>query len=226
MPTSSNLPRDLFSFAMSRSPCRTWISTVVWLSATVVKICVFFVGIVELRSMSFVKMPPCVSMPSDSGVTSRSTRSLMSPRRMPAWIAAPTATTSSGLIERFGCFPKTVSTICCTFGVRVWPPTRMTVVDLVRREARRLEGVPARAFGALDEVRGERLERVAREDLLMCFGPEASDGDEREHDHRLERGRELALGLLGGLLEPLERDAVLPQVDAGLASGTRRSASP
>jgi len=31
-----------------------------WLSATVVKISEFFVGIVELRSMSFVVRPPCV----------------------------------------------------------------------------------------------------------------------------------------------------------------------
>jgi hypothetical protein len=37
------------------------------------------VGIVVLRSMSFVKTPPSVSMPSESGVTSSSSRSLTSP---------------------------------------------------------------------------------------------------------------------------------------------------
>ena len=89
MPTSSNLPSDLFSAAIWRSPCRTWTATLLWLSATVVKICVFLVGIVELRSISLVNRPPWVSTPSDSGVTSSSTRSLMSPRRMPPWMAAP-----------------------------------------------------------------------------------------------------------------------------------------
>jgi hypothetical protein len=37
---------------------------------TVVKICVALVGIVELRSISLVKRPPWVSMPSDRRVTS------------------------------------------------------------------------------------------------------------------------------------------------------------
>ena len=83
MPTSSNRPSDLFSRATSRSPCRTWISTTDWLSATVVNTLVFLVGIVELRSINFSNTPPCISMPSDSGVTSRRTTSLISPFRTP-----------------------------------------------------------------------------------------------------------------------------------------------
>ena len=43
-----------------------------------------------------VMTPPSVSIPSESGVTSSSSRSLTSPASTPAWIAAPTATTSSG----------------------------------------------------------------------------------------------------------------------------------
>ena len=35
MPVRLNLPRDLLSAAISRSPCRTLISTEVWLSAAV-----------------------------------------------------------------------------------------------------------------------------------------------------------------------------------------------
>src|ERR1043165_5670821 len=45
MPTRSNFPSDLFSRENSRSPCSTWICTLFWLSATVVKISEFLVGI-------------------------------------------------------------------------------------------------------------------------------------------------------------------------------------
>ena len=55
------------------------------------------VGMVVLRSISLVNTPPRVSIPRVSGVTSRSRMSLTSPARTPAWIAAPMATTSSGI---------------------------------------------------------------------------------------------------------------------------------
>ena len=59
----------------------------------------FLQGIVVLASMSLVITPPIVSIPRVNGVTSSNT---MSPTpsslfRMAPWIAAPTATTSSGL---------------------------------------------------------------------------------------------------------------------------------
>ena len=47
-------------------------STDGWLSAAVEKIWLLLVGIVVLRSMIFVQTPPSVSMPRESGVTSRS----------------------------------------------------------------------------------------------------------------------------------------------------------
>jgi hypothetical protein len=65
-------------------------------------------------------------MPSDSGVTSSSSTSLTSPLSTPAWMAAPTATTSSGLTPLCGSLPNSDLTICCTFGMRVMPPTRTT----------------------------------------------------------------------------------------------------
>ncbi len=126
MPTSSNRPSALFSSESSRSPWSTLISTECWLSVTVVKICDLRVGIVELRSISLVNSPPRVSMPSESGVTSSSTRSLISPSTIPPWIAAPTATTSSGLISREGVRPKNSATARATSGIRVCPPVRMT----------------------------------------------------------------------------------------------------
>ena len=65
-----------------------------------------FVGIVVFFSMSFVVTPPSVSIPSDSGVTSRSKTSLTSPERTPPCIPAPIATASSGLTSFLGSWPK------------------------------------------------------------------------------------------------------------------------
>ena len=52
MPSRMKRPSERLSCANSRSPCSTWISTLVWLSAAVEKTWLFFVGIVVLRSMS------------------------------------------------------------------------------------------------------------------------------------------------------------------------------
>ena len=62
-PVSSNVPSFLLYAAISRSPWKTWISTDGWLSSAVVKTSDRLVGIVVLRSISLVKMPPLVSMP-------------------------------------------------------------------------------------------------------------------------------------------------------------------
>ena len=127
MPSRMNLPSVLLSVAISRSPCSTWISTCGWLSDAVEKTWLLLVGMVVLRSMSRVITPPRVSMPSDSGVTSSSRTSLTSPASTPAWMAAPTATTSSGLTPLCGSLPPNIAlTASMTAGMRVWPPTRMT----------------------------------------------------------------------------------------------------
>ena len=123
---SWNLPSDLLSPAISRSPWSTWISTDGWLSSAVEKISDFFDGIVVLRSISFVITPPLVSMPRVSGVTSSSRTSLTSPASTPAWIAAPIATTSSGLTPLCGSLPVSSLTFSWTAGIRVMPPTRTT----------------------------------------------------------------------------------------------------
>ncbi|MNX11397.1 hypothetical protein D3C86_411570 [compost metagenome] len=127
MPVSWNLPRVLLSAAISRSPWRTWISTEVWPSAAVEKTWDLEVGMVVLRSISLVATPPRVSMPSESGVTSRSSTSLTSPPRTPAWMAAPRATASSGLTDLSGSLPRNLRMASCTAGMRVEPPTRMTL---------------------------------------------------------------------------------------------------
>ena len=101
-------------------------STAGWLSAAVEKTCDLEVGIVVLRSMSFVNTPPIVSIPSDNGVTSRRTTSFTSPVITPPWIAAPMATTSSGFTDLFGSLPVSALTASTTAGIRVEPPTRIT----------------------------------------------------------------------------------------------------
>ena len=90
-----------------------------------VKIWLLRVGIVVLRSISGVATPPSVSIESVSGVTSSSRMSLTSPPSTPPWIAAPIATTSSGLMPLCGSLPKKLCTLRCTAGMRVWPPTRI-----------------------------------------------------------------------------------------------------
>ena len=55
MPTSWNLPSVLLNAAISDSPWSTWISTDGWLSSAVVNVSDFFVGMVVLRSISFVE---------------------------------------------------------------------------------------------------------------------------------------------------------------------------
>jgi len=126
IPVRLNRPSVRLSAAISRSPCRTWIVTSVWLSAAVLKTSVLLVGIVVFRSISRVITPPSVSTPSESGVTSRRTMSSFSPARTAPWIAAPIATTSSGLMLLFGSLPKISFTRACTAGVRVEPPTSTT----------------------------------------------------------------------------------------------------
>ena len=114
------------SLASSRSPCRTWMSTAVWLSTAVVKVSLTLVGMVVLRSTSRVKTPPMVSMPSESGTTSRRSMSRRRPERMPAWIPAPSATTRSGSMSVSGGRPKMASIWRRTKGTRVEPPTATT----------------------------------------------------------------------------------------------------
>ena len=126
IPSRWNLPIVLLSLAIGRSPWRTWISTDGWLSAAVEKTCDFFVGIVVFDSISLVITLPIVSIPSDRGVTSNSNTSSTSPERTPPWIAAPTATTSSGLTPFDGFLPNKDSTSFWIIGILVEPPTKIT----------------------------------------------------------------------------------------------------
>ena len=105
IPSNLNIPKDLLSLAIGLSPCNTWISTAVWLFSAVENTCDLETGIVVFLGTSGVITPPKVSIPNVNGVTSNNTISLTSPANTPAWIAAPTATTSSGFTDWLGSLP-------------------------------------------------------------------------------------------------------------------------
>mmetsp|Transcript_37172 Transcript_37172/g.84198 ORF Transcript_37172/g.84198 Transcript_37172/m.84198 type:complete len:282 (-) Transcript_37172:657-1502(-) len=148
--------------------------TCVWLSAAVEKVCDFLVGMVVLREISLVMTPPRVSIPRDNGVTSSNRISLTSPRNTPPWIAAPNATTSSGLTPLNGSWPKKPCTTDCTFGMRVMPPTRITSftseIDTPASRKQFLHGSTVRWIN--ESVNSSSLARVNL--TFMCFGPVAS----------------------------------------------------
>ena len=124
---------------------------------------------------------------------------------------------SSGFTARLGSEPKTLRTSSETLGARVWPPDQQDLVDLVRLQPRVRQAAPAGLDRALQQVVGERLVLLAREHGVEVLGSGGVGGDEGQHDLSLLRRGQLALGLLGRFLEPLQRHAVLVQVDAGVA---------
>ena len=126
IPSRWNLPNERLSLAIGLSPCRTWISTDGWLSAAVENVSDLRVGIVVLASINLVITLPIVSIPRDSGVTSKSNTSVIPPLKTAPWIAAPKATTSSGLTDLFGFLPVYFSNASCKEGILVEPPTRIT----------------------------------------------------------------------------------------------------
>ena len=173
---------------------------------------------VVLRSISLVITPPLVSMPRVSGVTSSSRTSLTSPASTPAWMAAPTATTSSGLTPRCGSLPVSSLTFSWTAGMRVMPPTSTTwsiVLDALVLGV--VERLAHRADDALDQRAGQLVELGAGEAHVEVLRAGGVGRDERQVDLRLLGGGQLDLGLLGGLVEALEGHLVLRQVDALVA---------
>ena len=145
--------------------------TAFWLSSAVENTWLFLVGIVVLRSMMRVNTPPSVSMPSDSGVTSSSSTSLTSPCSTPAWIAAPIATTSSGLTPLCGSLPKNCFTTSWIFGMRVMPPTSTTspISPAVRPASFSALRHGSMVFWTRSSTSASNLARVSF--IVRCFGP-------------------------------------------------------
>ena len=111
--------------------------------------------------------------------------SFTSPESTPAWTAAPSATTSSGLTPLCGSLPKNSFTCFCTIGMRVEPPTSTT--------SSMSDGfLPASASAFLvgSMARSTRSPIIcssfARDSLICrCLGPAGVGGEERQVDLRL-----------------------------------------
>src|SRR5580765_2851073 len=129
-------------------------STAVWLSTAVVNISLPVAGIVELRRMIFDTTPPIVSMPSDSGVTSSSSISRLPVTRMSACTAAPEQLFDLAAHERNARRAA----------------DQDDLVDLRRLEAGISQRLAARAEGAFDDRRNQRLELAARDSLAVHRG--------------------------------------------------------
>ena len=102
----------------------------------------------------FSTTPPPTSMPSDSGITSSSSTSsaLPSPARRSACIAAPSATTWSGIDVRERLLAEQLRDVArARAGTRVEPPTRMTPSSSSGFDPRVAQRAPARDAGALEE---------------------------------------------------------------------------
>ncbi len=171
MPSRWKRPSVRLSLAISRSPCRTCTSTEVWLSAAVEKTSLSFVGIVVLASIRVVITPPSVSMPRLSGVTSSSSTSSTSPLSTPPCTAAPRDTTSSGFTDLLACLPKKSSTVSCTSGTRVDPPTRMTSsTSLLECPASsRAFSICGTVFSTRSSIRFSKVARLRS--IFRCCGP-------------------------------------------------------
>ena len=130
---------------------------------------------------------------------------------------APRATLSSGWTPLHGSRSKNSATACWIFGMRVIPPTRMTSsmssfsrcasasVCLQMSTVRSMRSAESSSsvFAVDRALQVERLVAAARD-------------DEGEVHLRLAHARQLALGLLGGVLQALQRHPVLAEVDAVL----------
>ncbi len=114
-------------------------------------------------------------MPRESGMTSTSVMSWTSPWKMPAWIAAPRATTSSGFTDLFGSFPKSSFTRSTIFGIRVCPPTKIisSMSSFLRDDASSARFVISIERSMNSAASSSSFARVSRRS--MCFGPFASE---------------------------------------------------
>ena len=124
------------------------------------------------------------------------------------------ATTSSGLTLRAGSLPKKAFTASMTFGMRVMPPTRITSSISPAVTPASFSAGSAGLERALDQVVDQGFELRPRQLHHQVLRPGGVGGDEGQVDLGLLGGRQLDLRLLGGFLQPLQRELVAAQVDA------------
>ena len=138
---------------------------------------------------------------------------MTSPVRTAPWMAAPMATTSSGLTPLCGSLPKMSLTICWTRGIRVEPPTSTTSSMSAGLSLASSSAFRTGPSAALEEAVGQLLELAPADRHRQVLRAVLVGRDERQVDVGLRLEREVLLRLLGGLLEPLQGHRVLAQVD-------------
>eukprot|EP00755_Sulcionema_specki_P012085 Sspe_Gene.829::Locus_280_Transcript_1_1_Confidence_1.000_Length_756::g.829::m.829 len=129
-------------------------------------------------------------------------------------MAAPMATTSSGLTPLKGSFRKKSLTTSWTFGMRVIPPTRITswMSDSGTPESLMHTSRTASPCAGY-QVRHQPLELAPRDGLLQMQRPRLVRRDERQvHLRSASPTTASDLRLLRRLPDPLQRHLVLPQV--------------
>ena len=128
---------------------------------------------VVFLSMSLVAIPPRVSIPRVSGVTSSKTTSFASPVKTAPWIAAPSATHSSGLMFLSGSLPKIFLTSSTTIGTRVEPPTSKTwsMSDADMFASFKTWRTGSTVFCTRSSINCSNFARV--KSMSKCFGPSA-----------------------------------------------------
>ena len=87
-------------------------------------------------------------------------------------------------------------------------------VDLGERETRVVDSLAARFHGAFHQVGGQLVKLCTAEREVQMFRTRSVGSDEGEVDVRGSRGRQVNLGLFGGVLQTLQGHLVLLQVNA------------
>ena len=147
---------------------------------------------------------------------------MTSPPRIPPWIAAPTATTSSGLTPLLPSLPKISFTMACTAGIRVDPPTRITwSMSAGDRLASRMACTHGpRVLSNRSPARASSFARVREYERWR--GPAWSAVMKGRFTEVALGAGQLDLGLLRRFLQPLQGHAVPGEVDARLAAELAR----
>ncbi len=129
-------------------------------------------------------------------------------------MAAPTATTSSGLTLWLGSLLREVLDELLDDRHARGAADEHHFFDVVDGELGVADRVLERLDAALGEIGGQLFELRAGERVVEVLGPVLVGRDERQVDGGLHHRRQLDLGLLGRLGEALQRLAVAAQIDA------------
>ena len=215
MPSRMKRPSDLFSAAIGRSPCRTWISTLVWSSDAVEKVSVLLgrdrrVARDQRRHHAAQRLD---AQRQRRDVEQQDVLDLaLQHARLDRRADRDDLVRVDALVRLLA---EDLLTFSCTAGMRVWPPTSTTSSIWLGRHVGVLQRLRAPARPVRSTRSPTSCSSLARVRVMVrCFGPLASAVMNGRLISVCCVERQLDLGLLGGFLQPLEGHAVLAQVDA------------